>query len=312
MTEASDQRRLVARRALAYVVEAARLITAIIDADLVTALTFLAISRANVRRITADRRMAESYAGAKDIPPDALRTAVSVYSIAIELGLPYETVRRHAAKLRSAGLVERLDRGLVIPLSTYAQPRFVAALGPNERLTDGLLRDLEAFGTAAGQAEDGVAEDMSRQTLRLSIEFFLDVIAACSRALEIDHLDVVILLAIGLHNVGSAVISGEEAQAYAGLRDVPPDEARRPVSTYLVARYLPLPLESARRRCARLVQRGLVARSSEGMIVPAAVSTSPALIDAFALIAELTDQHVRRLADARSALAARPAVRHLS
>lgn len=296
MIDAIDQRRLVARRALAYVVEAARLLTAAIDTDLVSALVFLAISRANVRRITSSQDLAEAYASAATIPPDELRQPVSAYAVARELGLPYETARRHIGKLHKAGFTQVTARGHIIPASTYAMPNIAAALHANEGLMLDLVRDLEGFGIVSGMLPPEDRADASRQMLRLSIEFFLDVLAVCSQALAIDHLDMIILIAVGLHNVGSAVVSGETAQLYAGLREVPPDETRRPVSAYLVARYLPLPQESARRRCARLVERQMLVRQSGKMIVPAALATSPSIVEAFDTIATMTLLHLSRLA----------------
>ncbi len=48
--------------------------------------------------------------------PDTLRRPVSIQSVSLSLGVPYETARRHIHKLVSAGYVERRGaRGFVVP-----------------------------------------------------------------------------------------------------------------------------------------------------------------------------------------------------
>ncbi len=98
-----DMTRQISRLGGIFLLERARFVARTIDRNFVTALVFLAITRANVGDLTKSRDAAAPYLGLGEPPPDALRTPVTVYALARSLGIPYETVRRHVGKLKAAG-----------------------------------------------------------------------------------------------------------------------------------------------------------------------------------------------------------------
>ena len=100
--QTADHRRLLSRLAGDYHVQTARRAALSMSGDIVTDMTILAITRANVRKITASPHpVAYTYEDVAGVPADALRIPVSVYAVAKSLGLPYESIRRRVRKLDS-------------------------------------------------------------------------------------------------------------------------------------------------------------------------------------------------------------------
>lgn len=150
--DAVEPQRQVVRLSVDYYLTLQGLLMSVAGGDLLSSTLFLAISRANIRNLAA---RGEQFATLGDIPPDELREPVSVYAIARELGLPYETVRRHVNKLVEAGLCERnADGRLVVPASVYARPAFQQVTRRNWAVTrDYLGALLEAGMTPATKAD---------------------------------------------------------------------------------------------------------------------------------------------------------------
>lgn len=116
------------------------------DGDLAAGTAFLALAQANVRHLDwrADPALF------RDGPPPAqLRRPLPALTLAAELGLPRETVRRHLARLTALGHVRADPEGLVADprsLPEALRARLVARTGANVRL---LLKALRGTGTAA-------------------------------------------------------------------------------------------------------------------------------------------------------------------
>src|SRR5262249_9417869 len=87
------------------------------DGDIMSGLVFTAIRPANVKHITNTAPGAN-----REILPDSDRRPVSVLAISDSMQLPYQTVRRHAAKLVKEGKCVRVGRrGLIAPESAFRQ-----------------------------------------------------------------------------------------------------------------------------------------------------------------------------------------------
>lgn len=84
------------------------------DGDPTSALVFISILRGNVQHLNVSNAPRKDAEGG--VYPDTLRRPVSIQSVSLSLGVPYETARRHIHKLVSAGYVERRGaRGFVVP-----------------------------------------------------------------------------------------------------------------------------------------------------------------------------------------------------
>lgn len=286
----ADHRRQMARLASRHFLNTSSLIARAVDADLVTALTFLTISRANVRELTDDGLGAQDFAALEAVPPDVLRRGVSVYAVARDLGIPYETVRRHVRKLREKDVVEAGADGLTIPGRVYASPNQIEAVAQNWELVRAFVADAVRFGLVAPGPGSPPNADVRRQAVRLSIVYFLDSLTVIGRALEQDALSAMVFLAIGRGNVGHFVHDPETQAAYGGVAAIPPDDVRRPVSAYAVSRELNLPYETTRRYGLKLVEKGWIERTSNGgLLIPASVVARPSMIQGVVDLAETTE-----------------------
>src|SRR5512146_3033182 len=95
---ATDKARVASRIGADYLLRSMKMLGEMTDGDLLAALISLAIVQANVAHI--DRGEAgRVFDSTQTIPPDELRRPVSVLSLSASLGLPYETTRRHVARM---------------------------------------------------------------------------------------------------------------------------------------------------------------------------------------------------------------------
>ncbi|HEX5378404.1 MAG TPA: hypothetical protein VFW47_07500, partial [Phenylobacterium sp.] len=276
-TSPTDLRRHVVRLSGELLLGTARLIAEAVDSDMVTGCIFLAIMRANVRDITRASQDTGAYSGLPDIPPDALRHPVSVYAIAREMKIPYETVRRHVAKLAAANLCRRVEDGLVAPQEVFQTPRMMRAVEENWKLTLWFLKALAEHGIEAPPRPGAPrGADMSRQVLRLSIGMFLDAMARLTEQIQLDLVHAVLYVTIAQANVRHLTTDFARAEPFASLEAPPPDSERRPVSVYAVAREMRLPYETARRHVGRMMKMGLLVRMPDGgLITPSSLHRSP-------------------------------------
>lgn len=89
--------------------------------DILRGLIFAGILHANINRLLDSPNEAWAYARQSTPAPDELRTPVSIRNLARDLGMPYETVRRHAAALVARGYVRMIPgKGVVAPASAVA------------------------------------------------------------------------------------------------------------------------------------------------------------------------------------------------
>jgi DNA-binding transcriptional ArsR family regulator len=263
---------------------------------MVTAAIFLAISRANTREITRESQRTTVYSALEDVPPDQLRIPVSVYAIAREISLPYETTRRHVAKLAKAGLCVKTGDGLMIPQDVYLRPAFIKAAVQNWRQALAFLVDLAAVGVEApSPAPSRAGVDVRRQVLRLTINMFLEAVEVLMARLGLDLVHTLLYITIVQANVRHISENPDLTAAYSGLQDIPPDEERHPVSVYAVAREMGLPYETARRHVRRMTDAGLLARDAGGGVwTPAAIHNQTDWIEG----AETSWRQVVRLVEA--------------
>lgn len=281
-----------------YVLQAARLVAEAIDRDMVKALIFMAISRANVSAFTATSDAVATYGGSLDIPPDDVRTPVTTYRIARDLGLPYETVRRNASILRAAGLCRAVPGGLIVPLEVYKRPGMVRAVERNYQLTIKLVHDLRAIGITSNLPRDSATRDVSRQTVRLATQFFLDTLRLMANVMDLDFLDVVLVCATSLANLDHIMRNPVLSAKFGGMATPPPDAERTEVSAYAVAAILLMPYETARRRLKRLVNRGLMEqRGATGYVVPEAVMVGPRVNAGAVELAKRTEEFLTQLSE---------------
>ncbi len=274
-----DRRRHVVRLGGEHLLNTARLSTRAVNSDLLTTTLFLAISRANVREVTAAAQKGPHYSGIDEIPPDELRRPISVYALARELRLPYETARRYAGKLLRARIVERVGDGLVIPSVVYARAGMRQIL---EETCEETQRFVDALAQAGvhGPTPTPSPGDRRRQVLRLAVEFYLRSIDRLTNDLDLELVHALVYVAIVQSNIRHLIEDGSMGREFAALGAAPPDRMRRTVSVYAIARDLRLPYETTRRYVGQLIDRGLCARGPQGgLLVPQEVHQRPRLME---------------------------------
>lgn len=293
----TDVRRQICRFGSNYIIDVAKVVAEALDRNFVTALVFLAIARANVSAITAAEAADQRAAGA-DLPPDTQRLPVSVYAIARDLRLPYETARRHVGKLKSARRCAPAGEGLIVPTDVFRRAEAREASQWVERFARRLVNDAARYGVSFPAPGRPPAPDLTARISRLSTEYFVDCVCLMSRTMNVDIVAAMVLWTIANANTDEIRKDPGLAGAYAGLDEVPPDDLRRPVSVYYVSRFLMLPYETTRRICLRLVEQRLVRRREDGgLVVPTETIGRPEVTAGFAAFADLTVDFLSRLAE---------------
>jgi DNA-binding transcriptional ArsR family regulator len=252
-----------------FCLDCARLLTELLDEDVVPTVLVLGILSANV---SADLRAAVA-APDGAIAYDAIdRRAVSVYRLARNLSLPYETARRHAARLVEKGVCARVGDGLTIEPGILAGPRSLVCVEEVWRLASQLREDLLAMGLEAPAPDPAADHSEKRRVGRLANEFFLAGMKIAVDATATDLVTVLIFLAIARANQAD------------GPRDIIlPDARSIPVSVYALSRQLRMPYETVRRHVGILLGEGLCCKvAAGGLIVPVSVLRAERLQDASA------------------------------
>lgn len=294
-----DRRRLLSRLGGEYQLDAARRVARSMSRDVATVLVFLEISRANVAALTASREtVAEPHAGVPGVPPDHLREPVSVYMVARNLSMPYETARRHVRKLTQAGLCEAVAGGVIIPARAILDPGLMTAAAETWAATVAFVQTAGRLGVSAAGLRQPPSPDQFRQVNRAVSAYCLETACHMARVMDLDPGSVLILRAVNLANVRHVTQDPDATLAHAALADVLPDAERRPISVYGLAKYLLLPYETVRRSLLQLEAKGLVRRETAGLIVPAEVVARPAVVAGIAELAANTETFLADLAAA--------------
>lgn len=138
-----DKSRLVARLCADYLLRSLKIVGELANGELLTGLVNLALVQANVAHLD---RVSSGYDGIDKAPPDEMRRPVSVLALSAMLGLPYETTRRHVAKMLKTGQCVRAKGGIVVPTAVVEDPRRTEMLEVNVMNLRRLVRGLRSAG----------------------------------------------------------------------------------------------------------------------------------------------------------------------
>ncbi|WP_374470918.1 hypothetical protein [Phenylobacterium sp.] len=116
--------------------------------DLVRGLIFLTVLRCNTEHLP-DEESGTDDDGAAGFVSDGLRRPVRFVTISERLGLPEETVRRHANKLVKDGLCVRQAEGLVAPAAVLARPAFQQFMTDNQMNIRRMFEAMARLGVVA-------------------------------------------------------------------------------------------------------------------------------------------------------------------
>jgi hypothetical protein len=116
---------------------------------------------------------------------------------------------------------------------------------------------------------------VSRLAARLSTQHFLRTSEMVSEHAGGDLMTGMVLRAVTAGNTGYLDQDPDTFGQFASLEDMPPDDARRPVSIVAVARSLGLSYATARRHISKLMKAGLCIRVKGGVVAPSANMDGP-------------------------------------
>jgi DNA-binding transcriptional regulator YhcF (GntR family) len=268
--------RQVARHAIEHYLASVRILTEALNVDLGAAVVFLTVARLNLGRILADPQAAMRFAGIATPPPDHERQPVSVYAVAQDLGLPYETARRYVNSLVKLGHCERRPGSGLIVTQQFLTGPIAQTLGATTMdLVIGHVRDLAACGLTV-PATSNAQGDIRAHVARLNARHVLDLLKLLGSQLGLDMISGLVLLGVIAANNETIRKSPDLAMRYGSMDQVAPDELREPVSTYALAKRLRLPYETTRRYVLALVDLGLCVRLPRGgVLVPSRAQSRP-------------------------------------
>ena len=130
-----------------------------------------------------------------------------------------------------------------------------------------LVEDLAQVGAPLATTTSQALNEMSRQSARMAIRFYVDGLGDLCRSLQMDVLRATILMNIVRRNHSAFEAGlGQDVDAIS-LAQWFTDPMRRAVSTYCVAKTLRLPYETVRRHCRALQDQGAVETDDKGGLV---------------------------------------------
>lgn len=198
---------------------------------------------------------------------DLIQFPVSVYRLAQDLGLPYETVRRYAAKLKAKGYIERCAEGLLASRETLDQPALSTMMRDFSGMAVKMHASLMEMGAPLTSQGAIASEAHRRRIAALSLYYFLKGVKIATETLRVDPVPAMIHFTI--HRANLAHLDPLPGSEVLDSTHVHLDSARKPISVFAVARTLNLPYETARRHVVTLTKLDLVRREGdEGFIVP--------------------------------------------
>lgn len=240
--------------------------------DIVDRLLGAAISQANVAQITRSPELQLRYATFDAIPPDEERRPVSINAIASSLRIPFETTRRRVAALAEVGVLQVVPRGVIVPNGPLTTPQYRQMVFANYELVRSLYARLRGVGVVDDLAHAPSRFDPSDPPVRLVIRLSTDYLLRLAEPVT-QHIGDVIM---GLVLMDVILANTEHVPDIEPPEMIAPeghvrDELRRPVRAAALAERLGVPLETVRRRLAKLVETDRCERRADGYVVPGRV-----------------------------------------
>ena len=111
---ASDRIRTISRHSLAYMLCAASEMFRHYDFDPMDLILIHAVLNANVLNIMKDPELDRRLGSVETVEPDEIKLGVSRAALSRFLGIPIETVRRRADRLKKEGVLRETEQGLIV------------------------------------------------------------------------------------------------------------------------------------------------------------------------------------------------------
>lgn len=121
-------RGLAVRAGQHFFIQLLRSLSTLTDGDIILAIVLVSVLDANTELLRRMDGNPGSFAIPNGPPPDELLQPVSVYAVAKNIGIPYETARRYVAKLVGMGLCAKVGEkgGVIVPATVRCSPQATA------------------------------------------------------------------------------------------------------------------------------------------------------------------------------------------
>jgi predicted transcriptional regulator len=228
------------------------------------ALILSTISSATVARITQDDELELAFAGLDTAPPEPLRRPISINALAQSLGVPFETVRRRVKALAAGGECELSRGGVLQPQEAVLTETYFDQAWRRYLCTRQLYFDLRPMGQTPPTPADAprLTVHPVRIVNRAVALWGLRAVEPLN-AIAGSPLDACLLLHVAKLDSSHIPLS-----AFPNDRPLACAE-RRGVSAQALARSAGMPAETVRRRLLGLIEKGLVERRSDGVVLAA-------------------------------------------
>lgn len=123
------------------------------------------------------------------------------------------------------------------------------------------------FPVAAANKNQKPVSDLIRTVSRHSLAYMLCAVSEMFRHYDFDHLDLIIIHAVLNANVLNIMKNPDLDRRFGSVEAVEPDEIKQGVSRAALSRFLAMPVETVRRRAARLMKKGILRETAQGLIV---------------------------------------------
>ena len=242
--------------------------------DIIESLIYLTVLSGSMRHLPLRDAVTGRWFAVEDAA--VLARPVSAAAVAQSLMIPHTTVRRRCAAMV---VQDQLIRGrggfrplLPIVARRYAQDGATHFKHVLESLSEAGYEPARlALAVGVATLPPGVIQRLINTFQLRTIELLVSLYGDVANAIVAGE--------ITAANVQSITDDAELARRYAGEDELPPDELRQPIPVRELARRLGQPFETVRRRVAALVERELVFRCEQGVLVPAHVLSGPRITD---------------------------------
>jgi biotin operon repressor len=287
--EADLRRRMVAVSLFRLALDRIAAAREAVGGDLVAGLVMATISNGNLAGLEEDEALNLRWSDPASPPPDDMREPVSGYSVALQLGMARETVRRKINMLIEEGLIANARGGYVIPASLLVQPSYQELSRRGVAAAAGHFLRMEALGeiddTLARQARRGPQRPrMVGRTLNALLPRVLDAVTRLTGG-DLKCALLFIGILVKMHDEGRA-----SATAWA--------EGSPRITAIGLSGELGLSRETARRHVRQLAAMDLICDGPRGLFVTGEVLRSRRVVSALDRACANHDTLLGRLAQA--------------
>ncbi len=207
--------------------------------------------------------------------------SISAASLAASLSRPYETVRRHANALVTAGICEKRGRGFAVKPTVLHNPEIARLVIMTHDSFVRFVDDLARYEVPLPEPR-GIELYRAEVGLHAATDIMLGV-ADTNRSTHEDWLDLAIYSTIHCANVGRVSRDPAFSRSYRDETIAVPRGLYDPVRPGVIAQTTGISDATVRRRIASMLDDGRILRADRGVIVsdawlnrPDAVATSTA------------------------------------